>query len=108
LIIIYIEAAQTTVNQTNEFFDHLKKLVIGRSFHMVVDLTGTGLPKTGGYAINVNMKDVKEQILSHHAYIGKNVLMKVALKFVASAIGLQKTKAVNSIDHAIKLIKDEF
>ncbi len=108
LIIIYTEALKTSVNQINEYFDRVTELSEGRNFHMVADISNTNLPNAEvREAIKHRFKKINDQIISHHTYIGKNPLLRIALKFVSHAIGLPKTKPVASMEEAFKKIHDE-
>lgn len=108
LILVYIEAPKTSVNQINEYFDRIDELTDGRLFHMVADLSNTNLPDPGvREAIKSRFLLIENQIISHQSYIGKNPLMRIALKFVSSAIGLTDTRSAKSLDHAFKRIQDE-
>ena len=51
-------------------------------------------------------KAMESRIISYHVYVGKNFLLKVAVKFVGASIGLGSFKLHNSIDQAKKYIDE--
>ena len=108
LIIVHTEALQTSVNQIDEYFDRVIELSDGRNFHMVADISDTNLPNPEvREAIKLRFSQINDQIISHHTFIGKNRLLRIALKFVSHAVGLPKTKPVSSIEEAFKKISNE-
>lgn len=109
LILVYTEASKTSVNQINDYFDCIEKISDGRQFHMVADLSDTNLPNPGvREAIKNRFVSINKQIISHQTYIGNNPLLRIALKFVSSAVGLPNTRPVKSMEHAFKRIHDEY
>lgn len=108
-IIVYREALQTSVNQINEYFDRVIEIAGGSKFHMVADISNTNLPNVEvRLAIKERFCQIDHQIISHHTYVGKNPLLRVALKFVSHSVGLPKTVPIKSMEEAFNIIRNEY
>ena len=53
-------------------------------------------------------KAIESRIISYNVYVGKNFLLKVAVKFVGASIGLGSFKLHSSIEAAEKFINEKF
>lgn len=105
LIVIYKEAPQTSVAQINLFFDYVYEVTAGRDFHFIVDLSETNPPNAEiRNAIKSRIKPMEKNVISYNLYVGRNILLKIAVKFVGASVGLQKFNVFNSIDEAKKYL----
>ena len=104
-IIVFIREKNITHTQINEHFDYLIQISSGKKFHLIVDLTQAPLPDAEMRSlIKVRFKLLKDSILSYRMVVGKNYLIKVAIKFVAASVGLANMTAYESIINAKKAI----
>ena len=104
-IVVYHESSKSTVNQINEYFDFLTQLTAGKKFHIIVDLTQSALPSADVRDILRSRFNLLEDIiLSYNVVVGNNILIKVAVKFVAASLGLQNMTAYKSIIKAREAI----
>ena len=100
-IIVYIEAEIQSKEQINIYFDYLENLANKQPFHYIIDLSNAGFPSTEvRNQVKLRLKLLLHLTLSYSVYVGKNILMKVAIKFVGASIGLNKFKVFNSIEDA--------
>ena len=106
-IVVYHESSNSTVNQINEYFDFLTQLTAGKKFHIIVDLTQSSLPSADVRDLLRSRFNLLEDIiLSYNVVVGNNILIKVAVKFVAASLGLQNMTAYKSIIKAKEAIEN--
>ena len=108
LVIVYKEARVTNPSQVNDFFDYLTKLSSNRKFHIIIDLSNTNPPSAEVRShLRNRLKLLDDTILSYKVYVGSNVILKIAARFVGASIGLENFTISNSIDSAITKIRNE-
>ena len=106
LVIVYKEVENTTVNQIHEYFDYLTKFSDGKKFHLIIDLSRAKPPSAEvRAALKLRFKLLEEKVVSYHVFVGVNILLKIAVKFVGASIGLENFKLCNSIEQAHERIK---
>ncbi|MBG15576.1 MAG: hypothetical protein CL853_04400 [Crocinitomicaceae bacterium] len=109
LVIVFKESKKTSTSQVNEYFDYLDSISQNNNFHLIMDLSDTSPPTAEIRAVlRDRFKAMESRIISYHVYVGKNFLLKVAVKFVGASIGLGSFKLHNSIDQAKKYIDENF
>ena len=107
LIIVFREPKNTNKDQINEYFDYLTQLSNNKKFHLIIDLSQTKPPSSEVRAtLKQRFQILESNILSYQVYVGNNLLLKIAVKFVGASIGLQNFKLVNSIEEAQKRIHE--
>ena len=106
-IVVYHESSKSTVNQINEYFDFLTQLTAGKKFHIIVDLTQSSLPSADVRDLLRSRFNLLEDIiLSYNVVVGNNILIKVAVKFLAASLGFQHMTAYKSIIKAKEAIEN--
>jgi hypothetical protein len=106
-IVVYHESSKSTVNQINEYFDFLTQLTAGKKFHIIVDLTQSALPSADVRdLLRSRIYLLEDIILSYNVVVGNNILIKVAVKFLAASLGFQHMTAYKSIIKAKEAIEN--
>ena len=98
----------TSPSQVNLFFDYLDNLNQGRKFHIIIDLSETKPPSADVRSeLRGRFKLLSTSVLSYKVYVGKNVLLKIAVKFVGASIGLENFTVHSSVESAKLAIQNE-
>lgn len=105
LIVYFREPKKTNLNTVNQNFDYLTKITKKEPFHIIIDLSNTTPPSAEvRNEIKHRFKSLKDQVISYNVYLGKNTLLKIAVKFVGVSLGLQNLNVVSSTEEAISSI----
>ena len=103
LIVFYKEAKDPERNQVNTYFDYVEELVDGKKFHLIIDLSECNAPSAEvRHELRKRFKAIESLAESYSIYIGKNILLRIAVKFIGASLGLKNFKKYNSINKAIK------
>ncbi|PHS10052.1 MAG: hypothetical protein COA88_03210 [Kordia sp.] len=106
-IVLYIEAKKNSIAQITEYFRYVDKLIDGHKFHYIIDLSDTNPPSTEvRILLKKKLQDLDSKIVSYSVIIGSNYLLKIALKFVGSSVGLINFKTYKSVEDAVKFIEN--
>jgi len=106
-VVLYKEAKKNSIAQITEYFSYLNKLIVNRKFHYIIDLSDTNPPNTETrILLKKKLQELDPLIASYSIIIGRNFLLKIALKFVGSSIGLIKFNTYKSVEDAVKSIED--
>lgn len=109
LVIIYKEAPNTSKPQVNDFMDYLEEISKKKDFHIIIDLSDTKPPSADVRAtLKLRFEKLNHKIISYQVYIGTNILLKIAAKFVGASLGLRNFITQDSIELAIDHIKRKF
>ena len=107
-IILYREAKEPNRKQINNYFDFLTELIMDKQFHIIIDLTEAKPPNADvRNAVKNRFLQLEDYILSYQVYVGSNFLLKIAVKFIGSSMGINNFKLVSTIEEAIDNISDE-
>ena len=107
-IVLFKETADPTIESIQESWQLLRNLTKGKQFHIIADLSKVSPPPAFvRKGIKRQYLKVKPDILSTQMFIGKNGLLKIALKFLAASMGLKNFEMTNSIESAVERIKNE-
>ena len=104
LVIVYNEFIKPNVSQISNYFDRVEKLSKGQKFHLIINLSNSEIPSISARNhIKLRLNSLAHLTLSHNVYVGTNILIKVAVKFIGMAIGIN-FKVCNSIEDAYQKI----
>jgi hypothetical protein len=107
LILVYKEAKHPDLNQVNAYFDYLEELVAEKKFHLILDLSDCKHPSAEvRHALKNRYKAIEHLVNSYSIYIGNNILLRIAMKFIGASLGLKKIKTYNSIQEAIEQVQN--
>ena len=107
-IIYHREIRKPTVQSATGDWDLIESLADGKRFFLVVDASVLSPPSAEVRSVvNSRYEEMKNQILFIYIFIGKNFLLKIALKFLLASAKAENTKVVNSIKDALDLIQED-
>jgi hypothetical protein len=108
-IVLYIEAVTPSFDQVNSYFDYLEELINEQKYHIIIDLSKSDIPCLEvRQLLKKRFKKIKEFTLSYNVYVGTNGFIKIAVKFIAAAVGIKEFRLFNSIEDAHQNILNKF
>lgn len=106
-IILFKEIAEPNQKSIRESWKKARDLTKDQPFHIIADISNVKPPNAEVRALlKQEYLNIQHQILTTQMYVGKNFLIKIALKFLSASIGIENFFVSNSVEDAVKKIKN--
>ena len=104
-IIILEEFEKQTVATSKLLWDEVEHLANGKPFYVIVDLSNSEIPDAELRAyLAKRYEKLKNSILFIYAYVGKKIIFKTMLKFLAASARYNNYDVINSVQHGLEKI----
>ena len=104
-IILLEEFEKQTVATSKLLWDEAEHLANGKPFYVIVDLSNSEIPDAELRAfLAERYNKLKNSILFIYAYVGKKIIFKTMLKFLAASTRNNNYEVINSVQHGLEKI----